>query len=260
MTYRLLVPYLLLAFILGNPFSVQSVPFVLYGDIHALAGVTSTHLWFLPCYFMAVILYNLLEIILKNKWLFVVAIIVMGLSSHLLDSQHHLVVNILGYTIHLTGNGVTEGKHLYIGLPFAINVAFSGMVLIYIDTILRKVIDRVPDIKKPCVAIPCIIVCITIGTGCFYYNDGAERLLAMSMADYGNYFLFIGAAVFLGFATILISMFVDNPLFSKFGKYTFPIYAFHLSIAVVGAYFMKVLPDIIRDNPEVTALVNGTIT
>ena len=56
--YRVLVPYLLLAFILGNPLSFSSLPFVLYGSIQSLSGVSSTHLWFLPCYFIAVMVYN----------------------------------------------------------------------------------------------------------------------------------------------------------------------------------------------------------
>ena len=56
--YRVLVPYLLLAFILGNPLSFSSLPFVLYGSIKSLLGISSRDVWFLPYYFIEVMVYN----------------------------------------------------------------------------------------------------------------------------------------------------------------------------------------------------------
>ena len=57
---RILVPYLLLAFILGSALGVKNLLFVGWGSLQTLSVVTSTHLWFLPCYFIAVILFGLL--------------------------------------------------------------------------------------------------------------------------------------------------------------------------------------------------------
>lgn len=66
---RILVPYLLLAFILGKGLGVKTLPLVAWGSLQSLIGVSSTHLWFLPCYFIAVLLFGLLfETMPTTKW------------------------------------------------------------------------------------------------------------------------------------------------------------------------------------------------
>ena len=66
-----LVPYLIYAFLLGDrPNSLSMVFNVLYGSIQTTSLVTASHLWFLPCFFLAVAIYYLIEIVCREKLLF----------------------------------------------------------------------------------------------------------------------------------------------------------------------------------------------
>jgi peptidoglycan/LPS O-acetylase OafA/YrhL len=57
-----------------------------------------------------------------------------------------------------------------------------------------------------------------------------------------------------------LSKLIDNPILAKYGKYTFPIYAFHLSFVFVGNAVFSHLPQMICYNKEMKALFVGTIT
>lgn len=256
---RILVPYLLLAFILGEGLGTRTLPFVAWGSLQSLNGVSSTHLWFLPCYFIAVLLFGLLfDTMPKAKWAKVIrggVIVSLSVISALLNSESGMSLTIRGYEFFFTGLGVNSSKTFYLGFPFALNVAFSGMALIYIGYLIRQVFDRIGD--KNWILVLIAVLSAILGTILFLLNKGNERLIAMSYAQYGNYVLFLGAAILLSIATLVLSKYIDNRLFAKLGQYTLAIYGFHLVLAFVGQKFITLAH---LTDPNVSAIIKGTIT
>lgn len=238
--YRVLIPYFLLAFIFGVEVSPKSVMHITYGSIQSLGYITSTHLWFLPCYFVAVILYNLLSILSdKRKW-----IMPMGVAL------------LTVFSAYFSNERVPD-----MGMPFGFNVACSGVTFIYLGHLLCLMFDKFPKLIDDKVKIAVsIIVLVIIGTLFFELNGGCYHLTAMSYGKYGNYICFILSSVLLGSATLLIALLIDNPLFAKYGKLTLPIYAFHL--LVVGAVNMIYTHsvELLFGSYNLRAVVVGTVS
>lgn len=175
--------------------------------------------------------------------------------SALLNSNSNISQSFRGYEFFFTGLGVNTSKTFYLGFPFALNVAFSGMAMIYIGFLTRRIFDKIGDKKWILVLIA--VLSAIIGTILFLLNRGNERLIAMSYAQYGNYVLFISAAALLSIATLVMSRFVDNKLFAKFGQYTMAIYGFHLTLTFVGS---KLISFIHITDSNISAIIIGTIT
>ena len=230
-----------------------------WGSLQSLSGVSSTHLWFLPCYFIAVLLFGLLfDTMPKAKWAKVARLgIIVSLSviSAFLDSESAISLTIKGHEFYFTGLGTNTSKTLYLGFPFALNVAISGMALIYIGFLTRRIFDRIGD--KNWILVLIAVISAILGMILFLLNNGDERLIAMSYAQYGNYVLFIGAAVLLSVATLILSKLIDNKLFARFGQYTLAIYGFHLTLPFVGN---KIINLIHITEPNISAIIIGTIT
>ena len=119
----------------------------------------------------------------------------MSVVSALLNGSLDCTMSLMGYNIHFTGSEPSIGKDLYLGMPLAFNVSFSGVVFIYIGGLLRKLTERFSVIFKWYVAIPSIILLSVLGYLAFKANNGSEMLLAMSQADYCNYLLLMAVAV-----------------------------------------------------------------
>lgn len=258
LVFRVLVPYILLSFILGNAFSLKGLVFITYGSIQSITGITSTHLWFLPCYFLAVWLFNVLEILTsKAKWILTFVVLLMLLFAAYFDCAKDCMIPLGTYHIHLTGNDVTSGKNFYLGFPLAFNVAFTAIVFIYVGTIMRHFLALLENrwLIQGLVAILSLCVGVTV----YIANDGNNHLIAMSLAQYGNYIDFLIAASALSLFVILLSRLIDNRCFSKYGKYTLPIYAFHLALVFVPDYLFKILHVDMSANPEIKGIVYGTI-
>lgn len=258
MVQRILVPYFLLAFILGNAFNPKSLFFVAYGSIQSLQTVTSTHLWFLPCYFVSVMLFNILIIVTKKrKWLLPLSIVLlMGLSAYF-DSGRDLDINWHEYKLHFTDVGLSSAKEYFLGFPLALNVAFTGVGFIYIGTIIRNIIETIKD--KGLLIISLALFCLLLGIFFFIENNGDNRLIAMSFAQYGIYGYFIITAVSFSILVIIISKYIDNKVFSKYGKYTLSIYAFHLALTFIPKYSFRILNIDIDKYSSIKGFVYGTI-
>lgn len=256
---RILVPYLLLAFILGEGLGVRTLPFVAWGSLQSINGVSSTHLWFLPCYFIAVLLFGLLfDTLPKTMWAKVVrggVIIILSATSAFLNSENAVGLSIGNYVFHFTGLGENTANEFYLGFPLALNVAFTGMALIFVGYLISMIFARISN--QNWILILVAILSAIAGIVLFYSNAGNERLIAMSYAQYGNYILFFGAAVLLSLAVLIIAKFIDNRLFSKCGQYTLAIYGFHLTLTFVGN---KLISIIHITDPNLSAIIIGTIT
>lgn len=258
--YRVIVPYFLLAFILGSSFSIKSLCFVGYGAIQALNNITSTHLWFLPCYFISVLIYNMLAYQFKgHKILLLFCFLLLAVISAWADFDSNISWTFLGKTLYFTGNGQSSSTQLYLGMPFALNVAFSGCLFIYIGSLIRKCSDRFMFLHKTSKSLYVFVATIIIGFCGFIYNDGDEKLLAMSLAEYGNYVLFVLTVICFSIATIILAKWVDNPLFAKYGKYTMPIYGFHLVLTFIPKLFYKILGIPIESHIELKGILSGSV-
>ena len=183
------------------------------------------------------------------------AIIILAVISSFLNIESGLSLAFGEYVFCFTGLGETTLKTFYIGFPFALNVAFSGMVMIYLAFLIRRLFDRIGD--RNWILILIAFASALIGTILFLLNKGNERLIVMSYAQYGNYLLFIGAAVLLSIAVLILSKYIDNKYFSKLGRYTLAIYGFHLSLIVVGN---KLLNCFHVTDQNISAIIVGSIT
>ena len=98
--HRLVIPFILLCLLFGNPLSIQYLVRILYGRT---AGVPGTaHLWFLPCFFLSAYLYNLIIILTRrySKLIRFTCFFILAFVSSLLHYDSDYVLNgILKYYI-----------------------------------------------------------------------------------------------------------------------------------------------------------------
>lgn len=182
-------------------------------------------------------------------------IILFAVASALLNDGSNITWNIGKYSLHFTGLGETTATELYIGFPMALNIAFSGVLFIYTGFVSRIIYELIKD-NKILLFITWVLSAI-LGTLLFYMNRGNEVLIAMSYAHYGNYILFIGAAVMLSYSVLILSKYIDNNFFSRLGKYTLAIYGFHLTLTFVGQKFANIIH---LSDANLKATIIGTIT
>lgn len=195
----------------------------------------------------------------SHKNLFFIVILVLALISALLDCNADIVVYVRDYIVHITGYGIIDDKHYCIGFPFGLNVALSGCLFIYIGNVLSTIINRCEMFKIHSVRIITFVISVIIGIYFYILNDGDNKLIAMSLAKYGNYCYFVTTAFFFSFATVLISMYINNPVFAKYGKYTLAIYGFHLSLTFIPHIICRIINLNIENNAELKGLLFGSI-
>lgn len=248
--YRFMVTFVLLSLIFGPPLSLPYLIRVLfYGRT---AGVIGTeHLWFLPCFFLSALIFNILIIATRREIYRFGIVCVLGVISSFLCYESNICINLGSKVLHLTGYGYSNEIDLYWGFPYTFNVSLTGCVLMYIGLILRKVFERFKVIEKKRLYIPVGFVCLLVGSVGYYINqsllnnDFVFKLITMSHAIYGNYLLFLLVSTCLTITTICIACHVNNALFSRYGKETMAIYAFHPFImGIVGfAFSILCIPD-----------------
>lgn len=237
---RVIVPYLLLSFILGRAFDTVSCMGVVYGSIFSLRGVSSLHLWYLPCYALASFVHYCIETLRKNNiWGAVFAAFLFAVIAYLLEYESNIQITIFGKTLHLTGHHAEKGA---IGLPWSFNVACSGIVLIYIGQLLRFLYNKIQNRINKTNLILFSIISGGLGLISFFANtnalDSYWNRVVLPYGEYGNYLLFLFASVLLSVMIICISALFDNKFLSSIGKNTLAIYAIHPLITGVTSLIM----------------------
>lgn len=266
---RIYVPYLLLAFILGAPLNLHCLLRVLYGSDQMVSHITAPYLWFLPCFFCATVVYSLLRIVLRQKEVYVVAIVaIFAFIASLWDFESKVYIELLDRKLYLTGwSDSCKSFEKYVGFPLDLNIALSGVVFMYIGTVLRKVYDNYLLYTHRSFLILSTFIFAIIGWYSYVVNlnhipwgGWNYPTTAISWAAYGNYLLFMSSSVFLGLCVLNTSCLCDNKIFAYYGKYTFAIYALH---GIVLECIFSVLKriDILEYTSNITyVVIIGTLT
>lgn len=216
---------------------------VLYGKTHGIVG--TSHMWFLPCFFISIMLFNYISIVIKKEECQFLTVAILGLISALSCYDSNMIIQIGDITYHLTGWTTNiDLKRFYIGFPFSINVALTGVVLIYLGKLTRKFFDKMTIVQNKIKLIGTIIFFSVIGTISFAINqktldnDFPYHLLTMPHAIYGNYLLFLLTSLSFTVVTLCLSSIIDNKYTSKYGTLTMAIYVFHpFILGVIGNLF-----------------------
>lgn len=254
--YRLFIPYILLALVLGNPLSIGYLLKILYGHIENVNGVA--HLWYLPCFMISVLIFITTQTFTKGKHriLMPFLVFVSGFISSYFNYDNKIQISFADRIFHLTGYAADIDNHYYIGFPYSFNAALTGFVLMYFGFLLKKFFNRyeVFQSKLKCTTIG--LISLFIGLTSYLINqsnlenDFPFHLVTPSYSIYGNYILFLLTSVTLTIFIFCLSNFVDNKYTALYGRETLIIYAFHPFVAslvsILGVpSFNGILPSIL---------------
>lgn len=251
--FKVIVPYFLYSFILGEGIGPKSIACFSYGSIQTIGQVLpNQHLWFLPCYFVAVLLVWVFERFNERKSLFysLMIAILCGFLSYLLDYSHDVKIVMTQKVIHLTGmpnDPSALANDLYVGFPFSLNVSLSAVVFIYLGYLLKSFINKVAESNNTIRKVAYGVVFLFIGYLLYMCNSEANesfmKMVVMSYALYGNYILFISTAACLSLGIIFICMTIDNKIMAKYGQYTLFIFAFHFCAMAIPRMIIQLVVD-----------------
>lgn len=242
---RLVLPYFLLVFILGYGLSIKNFFLAAYGTGWSLYNPDTVHLWFLPCFFLSAVIFEIIRAKINvntdmggAKWISVTLVIAImigfGAFSAFFDFDRDCMIKLGSNQIHLTGfTKAPSSNEYYIGFPFSLNVALSGVIFMFIGSMLRKLVEIVSFSERKGMAFVTFVICGALGFFTFILNQHNITpkfelpVVSMGAAVYGKYLLFLITSVLLSIATIGLAVLINNKLFSRIGKHTMEIYAFH---------------------------------
>ena len=192
---RLIIPYILWGLIFAK-WSFSNTAKILYGSYAMISGAGSlTSLWFLPVMFLCMILYRLLEWLLKERFSLVAKATLM----------------IAGFAAGLCL------PNIRIGYPWSANVALTAFGFLLAGSLVRNFTagwnqaTSDPEKRKthPVLAILLMILCLA-GTMLFRLNTPLRGYVLMGKGEYGNPLLFLAASLSgCGFLYFLSRLFDD---------------------------------------------------
>ena len=191
-----------------------------------------------------------------------------GIISYLTDINHDICFNIADKTFHFTKLSNTPtavaGEH-YIGFPFSFNIALSAVVFIYIGFFAKKLVNKVAETANRRAMVVLALAFMMAGCIAYFCNNEAHEsymhMVVMSYGLYGNYLLFICTAVALSLSTVFLAMVLDNPVMSKYGKYTLFIFAFHFSAMALPRIMAQVLlnKELLDSYPTIFSIYQAVV-
>lgn len=245
---RIYIPYILLVLIFNLQLKAENLPWLLWGsDQTVMHGKQFSFMWFLPTYFSAVIIWNILNINLKQhqRFLLPTIIAILCLLSSLTNNTSEISFDLCNHTFFLTGYSETlhqQNIH-YIGFPLNINIACTAVAFMYIGTILHKLFDKTNIVNHKATSIIYFIILTTLGIAASIYNHSLTGhmemypyIIAMSNGAYGNYPLFILTGTAISASLLIFSIWIDNKRMAQIGRDTFGIYALHPAVRNIIAY------------------------
>lgn len=229
------VPFLLFALIFCRG-EMSSWAYIAYGSRNALdmAG-TYTVLWFLPCFFAAVLVFSLLMNIgnrSKHKvWILAAGVVVMLVGAKACEM--------------LKGGQPMIAKY---GYPLNFDMALVGAVFMVAGYYFRQMIDWI-NTQRQWLLIVTVVALFAV-TGFTAFMNLPESLnpacahVEMSVGAFGNWGLFFANALLMSMALIGLSVLVDKWVIRKnlllfIGQNSLTILCVHGTILLAAS---KVLP------------------
>ena len=229
------VPFLLFALIFCRG-EMSSWAYIAYGSRNALdmAG-TYTVLWFLPCFFAAVLVFSLLMNIgnrSKHKvWILAAGVVVMLVGAKACEM--------------LKGGQPMIAKY---GYPLNFDMALVGAVFMVAGYYFRQMIDWINTQRQWLLIVT--VVALFVVTGFTAFMNLPESLnpacahVEMSVGAFGKWGLFFANALLMSMALIGLSVLVDKWVIRKnlllfIGQNSLTILCVHGTILLVAS---KVLP------------------
>ena len=229
------VPFLLFALIFCRG-EMSSWAYIAYGSRNALdmAG-TYTVLWFLPCFFAAVLVFSLL----------------MNIGNR---SKHKVWILAAGVAVMLAGAKACEmlkgGQPMIAkyGYPLNFDMALVGAVFMVAGYYFRQMIDWI-NTQRQWLLIVTVVALFAV-TGFTAFMNLPESLnpacahVEMSVGAFGNWGLFFANALLMSMALIGLSVLVDKWVIRKnlllfIGQNSLTILCVHGTILLAAS---KVLP------------------
>jgi hypothetical protein len=214
---------------------MENIARVLYAsnqicETHKIGG-----LWFLPTYFSAVIIWNLLYISLKKyTYALPLAIAFLAILASFSSNNSELSIHIKGHTYYLTGFIQNPAHNCHnIGFPLNVNVACTAVVLIYIGTFIRRLFNTFSIPTNRRASLTGFFIFLILGIVSFYVNQSFKPTeffpycIAISYGAYGNYLLFLTTSVLLSISGFCLACLIDCKLTARMGKDSLGIYVFH---------------------------------
>lgn len=229
--HRLLLPYFIWA-IMYSPLTLINILYILYGSQNALrhaSGLTS--LWFLPCMFLAVILYELMNWILKYTNLFK--------TEWAADLTIVLLSTAASYLL----------PRLSFSYPWSLDVSLMACGFIGIGHLFSKGRKYCTNIWICIALLLCTLSILYVTVPINLELVGASNV-DMASSHYGNYFLFlldgICGFVFIFQISEILANFYLFRVVSMVGKHTISIFALHKLFLfstekIVGTIFANTL-------------------
>ena len=251
------IPFLLFALIFCKG-DFSSWAYIAYGSRNALnmAG-TYTVLWFLPCFFLAVIIFS----------------IQMNISNKFNNKLKTITAHMGGVILMLIA--VKICKHIKevepsiekFGYPFNFDMALAGAVFMVAGYYFRQIIDWL-NTQKQWVLLAIVAVLFII-TGFTAYINLPESLnpacahVEMSVGALGNWGLFFMNALLMSFALIGLSVAIDKWISKKklllfIGQNSLTILCIHGTILLAAS---KVLPKLgLVGTDDVSLVLQGVVS
>ena len=248
------VPFVLFAMIYCQG-GLSSWVYIFYGSGMALElGGTSIVLWFLPCFFTAVIIFSLM----------------MNVCNRL---KHKVWILIAGVAVMLVGAKVCEilkGAQPMLekyGYPLSFDMAMVGVVLMTAGYYIRPIFDWL-GVQRQWMLMLIAIVFFVITSYTVYLNlpeslNPSCAHVEMAMGSIGNYTLFFCNALLMSMALIGLAMLIDKWLKNKvlllyIGRNTLSLLCVHV-VLLLGVSKMFSLMGLEYESAEMMIL-QGIVT
>ena len=247
------VPFVLFAMIYCQG-GLSSWVYIFYGSGMALElGGTSIVLWFLPCFFMSVLLFALLMNIACAKYrmlIVVIGVVVMLIGVRMCDVMRENIIMLKEY-----------------GYPLSFDMAMVGVVLMTAGYYIRPIFDWL-GVQRQWMLMLIAIVFFVITSYTVYLNlpeslNPSCAHVEMAMGSIGNYTLFFCNALLMSMALIGLAMLIDKWLKNKvlllyIGRNTLSLLCVHV-VLLLGVSKMFSLTGLEYESAEMMIL-QGIVT
>lgn len=212
--WRLILPCFLWAFIFSE-LNVKNTAYILYGNYTGLKNAGSlTSLWYLPCFALAVCLFEILMSFvgkIKNKNIIIAfAAVISACIAYFLPK-------------------------ISFGYPWSLNISFMAFAFMAVGYILKELIIKLSFLNSSNFVAWIIIGIVSFAAVYFTYsinlNYMSTKNIEMAIASYGNLFLFliggICGTLMLCAVSVLFNLLPRKKLLSSIGQNTLIIYLLH---------------------------------